>query len=159
METIKNYVNKLIFFIGTVLLTVLVLTVTWQVVSRYVFNSPSMFTDELSRFLLMWIGMLGATYAFGTKAHLAMDIVHGLVNKGTLKVLRIIIPILAVIFIGVVMVIGGSLLTMNTMKQLSPVMQLPMGIVYSILPVTGILNVIYLLGDIKEELTAKVGDK
>lgn len=158
MDAIKNYVNKLIFFIGTILLTVLVLTVTWQVVSRYIFNSPSMFTDELSRFLLMWIGMLGATYAFGTKSHLAMDIVHTLIKPSTLKCLRIIIPILAVIFITLVMVIGGSLLTVNTMKQLSPVMQLPMGVVYSILPITGVLNVIYLLGDIKDELSVKVGE-
>lgn len=158
MEVIKTHINKLIFFVGSILLTVLVLTVTWQIISRYVFNSPSMFTDELSRFLLMWIGMLGATYAFGSKSHLAMDFIHTLLGPRYLKTLKIIIPILAVIFISLVMIAGGSLLTMNTMKQLSPVMQLPMGIVYMILPITGILNVLYLLGDIKEEFLTKVGE-
>ena len=63
MEKLKEFINRLIFIAGTLFLTILVFTVAWQVISRYVFNSPSIFTDELARFLLMWIGMLGATYA------------------------------------------------------------------------------------------------
>ena len=73
MEKLKEFINRLIFIAGTLFLTILVFTVAWQVISRYVFNSPSIFTDELARFLLMWIGMLGATYALEQR-----DIYYGL---------------------------------------------------------------------------------
>ena len=85
MEKLREVINKIIFIIGTILLTTITLTVAWQVVSRYVFNEPSIFTDELARFLLMWIGMLGTTYAFGTKAHLSMDYLYTLLKKETVK--------------------------------------------------------------------------
>ena len=51
MEKLREVINKIIFIIGTILLTTITLTVAWQVVSRYVFNEPSIFTDELARFL------------------------------------------------------------------------------------------------------------
>ncbi len=52
----------------------IVLVVTWQVFSRFIIQSPSSFTEELSRFLLIWIGILGAAYAYKTKAHLGLDL-------------------------------------------------------------------------------------
>ena len=54
MEKLREVINKIIFIIGTILLTTITLTVAWQVVSRYVFNEPSIFTDELARFLLIY---------------------------------------------------------------------------------------------------------
>ena len=61
MDRLRGYINRVIFIVSSLLLTVMVATVAWQVTSRYVFNSPSIYTDELARFLLMWIGMLGKT--------------------------------------------------------------------------------------------------
>lgn len=159
MEKLREVINKIIFIIGTILLTTITLTVAWQVVSRYVFNEPSIFTDELARFLLMWIGMLGTTYAFGTKAHLSMDYLHTLLKKETVKKIRVVLPILGIIFIGSVIVGGGTLLTLNTMQQLSPVLYIPMGYVYLILPITGVINVLYLIGYIFDELKKEEGEK
>ncbi|WP_410207585.1 TRAP transporter small permease [Fusobacterium sp.] len=155
MEKLREVINKIIFMIGAVLLTTITITVAWQVVSRYVFNSPSIFTDELARFLLMWIGMLGTTYAFGSKSHLSMDYLHTLLSPKTVKVIKIILPMLGMFFIGSVMVGGGALLTMNTMNQPSPVLSIPMGYVYLILPITGVINIIYLLGYIVDEVKTK----
>ncbi len=152
MEKLREIINKIIFIIGTILLTTITITVAWQVVSRYVFNEPSIFTDELARFLLMWIGMLGTTYAFGSKSHLSMDFLHTLLCAKTVKMIKILLPILGIVFIGSVMVGGGTLLTLNTMQQLSPVLYIPMGYVYLILPITGIINILYLVGYIFDEL-------
>lgn len=159
MENLRKGINKIIFVIGTILLTAITLTVTWQVISRYVFNDPSIFTDELARFLLMWIGMLGTTYAFGSKSHLSMDYLHTLLKKETVKKIKIALPILGIIFIGSVMVGGGTLLTLNTMQQLSPVLYIPMGYVYLILPITGIINILYLVGYIVDEMKEKGSEK
>ncbi len=159
MDRLREYVNRVIFVVSSLLLTVMVATVAWQVTSRYVFNSPSIFTDELARFLLMWIGMLGTTYAFGSKAHLSMDYLHTFLKADTVKIIKIILPILSIIFMGFVMVWGGTLLTLNTMKQLSPVLYVPMGAVYSILPITGVINILYFVTCITDELVVKGSDR
>lgn len=159
MDRLREYVNRVIFVVSSLLLTVMVATVAWQVTSRYVFNSPSIFTDELARFLLMWIGMLGTTYAFGSKAHLSMDYLHTFLKADTVKIIKIILPILSIIFMGFVMVWGGTLLTLNTMKQLSPVLYVPMGVVYSILPITGVINILYFVTYITDELVVKGSDR
>ena len=62
MDTIKflrSAMNKVLFWINTILIVVLVLDVSWQVLSRYVASSPSTFTDELARYLMVWMGCLG----------------------------------------------------------------------------------------------------
>ncbi|WP_432204743.1 TRAP transporter small permease [Cetobacterium somerae] len=159
MDKLRESINKFIFIISASLLIIMVATVAWQVASRYVFNSPSIFTDELARFLLMWIGMLGTTYAFGSKSHLSMDYLHTFLKVDTVKVIKIILPILSIVFMGFVMVWGGTLLTLNTMKQLSPVLYIPMGVVYSILPITGVINIFYFITYIGDELALKGSDR
>lgn len=159
MDRLRGYINRVIFIVSSLLLTVMVATVAWQVTSRYVFNSPSIFTDELARFLLMWIGMLGTTYAFGSKAHLSMDYLHTFLRAETVKIIKVTLPILSIVFMGFVMVWGGTLLTLNTMKQLSPVLYIPMGVVYSILPITGVINIFYFITYITDELALKESDR
>ena len=52
----------------------LVVCDVWQVLSRYIFSAPSTITDELSRYLFMWVAMIGAAYTTGQKRHLAIDL-------------------------------------------------------------------------------------
>ena len=60
-------------FVG-VIFFVLLSVVLWQVISRYALVNPSTITEELSRFLLMWLGLFGASYTLAEKGHLAIDI-------------------------------------------------------------------------------------
>ena len=73
MKKAKNILDKILETVVVLLMGSIVLTIVWQVVSRYVFNSPSEFTDELSRYLLIWVGILGAAYVTGTRGHIAID--------------------------------------------------------------------------------------
>lgn len=160
MEKIKKIIDKVILTFSSVVLLLLVLAVSWQVVSRYVLNSPSSFTDEFARFSLIWIGMLGAAYAFGCNAHLAIDMLVTKVQGKVLKVVKIVICLLVIGFLISVMVIGGGILTMNTLTQISPALEIPMGYVYSILPFTGILNTCYIVIELVKILGAKnIGEK
>jgi TRAP-type C4-dicarboxylate transport system permease small subunit len=51
----------------------MVINVLWQVFSRYFTDNPSSFTDELARYLMMWLGILGAAYVGGRNEHVAID--------------------------------------------------------------------------------------
>ncbi|MGL6065399.1 MAG: TRAP transporter small permease [Fusobacteriaceae bacterium] len=150
MEKIRNKINKVIIIFTSLVLILLVLAVTWQVVSRYILNSPSTFTDEFSRFSLIWIGLLGATYSFGIKAHLSIDLIITRLKEKNQIFLKIFIAMIVSLLVLLVQIIGGGQLSLNTMGQLSPSLQIPMGVVYSILPLSGIINLLYMIIDIIE---------
>src|SRR5690606_369062 len=106
--TFRSRLDKAVGFLLVVILGIMVLNVTWQVVSRYVFQAPSSFTDELSRYLLIWLGMLGAAYVAGQNDHLAIDILpQKLKGKAKLRLL-IFIHIVIIAFVLPVMILGGS---------------------------------------------------
>lgn len=127
------------------LMSVLVLDVLWQVFSRYLLSSPSSFTDELAGFLLIWVGMLGAAYVAGRKEHLAIDILIQKSPPDRQRLLVYIIRSLVFLFALSVMVTGGVILmyTRFVLQVKSAALQLPLGYVYSVLPISGLIIMFY----------------
>ncbi|CAM3065042.1 TRAP transporter small permease [Vibrio rarus] len=140
----KTFLDKAILtFCGFAIVT-LVITVTWQVFSRYVLNDPSSFTDELARYLMIWFGLAGASYLFGKNGHLAITLFIDAIKAKHRKYVYLLINLVSASFISMAMIKGGLLLMSRTMTQFSPALQIPMAYVYCILPLSGILMLIYL---------------
>ncbi|MCF4101060.1 TRAP transporter small permease [Gillisia sp. M10.2A] len=130
----------LVFLMGTIVLAVL-----WQVFSRYVLHSPSSVTEELARYLLIWIGILGAAYAAGQQDHLAINLLEERLDKQNRKRLRIGIDLLIIFFCVTVLIIGGgNLVYVNyDLGQSSAALEIPLYIVYAVIPLSGILIIAY----------------
>lgn len=62
-------------FITCTIMGFMVIVAIWQVFTRYVLNSPSTISEELLRYSLIWVSMLGAAYAFGNKKHIAIEFI------------------------------------------------------------------------------------
>lgn len=141
----KSKLDRLIANFLVVLMALMVLNVTWQVTSRYVFKNPSSFTDELSRYMLIWVGMLGAAYVAGKNEHLAIDIILTSLREKLQKKVLILVSVLVMAFALTVMVIGGSNLVYITfiLDQKSAALQIPLAYVYGIIPFSGILVCYY----------------
>ena len=139
--TFRNRVDKALEVVLVIILSVLVVDVLWQVASRYVMNSPSSFTDELAGFLLIWTGLLGAAYVAGKREHLAIDILLQRSSPERRYKLELIISSLIILFAILVMIIGGSWLvyTRFYLDVTSAALGLPLGVVYLVLPVSGML--------------------
>ena len=139
--TIRNFIDKVLEWALVFLMGILVIDVLWQVASRFILNSPSSFTDELAGFLLIWVGLLGAAYVAGKQEHLAIDLLNQSSGpKGKFK-LNMITNVIIVIFAISVMMIGGSWLvyTRFYLSVKSAAMGIPLGIVYLVLPISGLL--------------------
>lgn len=146
-----KYRKKIDRFIGQLLaaiMAIMVVNVLWQVFTRYVMNSPSSFTDELARFLLIWVGVLGAAYVAGKNSHIAIDIIPSRMTPTRRKKLARIIHVIVLLFVFVSFVIGGSRLVVITWEQTSPALQLSLGIVYLVIPISGLLIIYYKLTDL-----------
>ena len=58
-------INKILGTVISVLVAVMVLACCWQVITRFLLNDPSQWTEEFLRYALIWMTMLGAPYAYG----------------------------------------------------------------------------------------------
>lgn len=142
---LKLYLDHFIQVLIAVLMGLMVINVTWQVFSRYVLGDPSSFTDELSRYMMIWLGLAGAAYVSGKNGHLAIDILPEKLKGKQLLYLQLFIHGLVVFFGAVIMVWGGGNLVYITqiLQQKSATLQIPLSWIYGIVPVSGILVVYY----------------
>ena len=142
---IKEKVDRLIEFILISIMSIMVINVTWQVFSRYILNAPSPYTEELTRYLMIWIGLLGAAYISGKNAHISIDFFKEKFSKKKQNGINLFSDVLIILFSFFCFLIGGSRLVYITQKlgQLSPALQIPLAYVYFILPLTGLLIVFY----------------
>lgn len=145
MRKFEYWLNKSLEIFLVALMSILVIDVLWQVFSRYVLNSPSSFTDELAGYLLIWVGVLGAAYVAGRKEHLAIDILIQRSPPERQRRLLYFIRSLIFLFALFVMVIGGIVLmyTRFLLGVKSAALQLPMGYVYIVLPLSGLIIMFY----------------
>lgn len=141
----QQRLNKVLEVFLVILMSVLVIDVLWQVFSRYLLSSPSSFTDELAGFLLIWVGVLGAAYVAGRKEHLAIDILIQRSPPARQRKLQYLIYSLIFLFALSVMGVGGVILmyTRFMLQVKSAALQLPLGYVYVILPISGLIIMYY----------------
>ena len=152
--TAKNIIDKILSWIVIILMAVITLNVLWQVFSRFVLQNPSSFTEELARYMLIWIGILGAAYVAGQKLHLAIDLLSSKLKGKPKAILEIFIQLCIFVFSFFVMVIGGIRLVYITLQlnQISAALQVPLGYVYLVLPISGIFMMFYSVYFITEEI-------
>lgn len=145
MMTLKSKVDKVIEYSLVILMALMVFNVLWQVFTRFIMNDPSSFTDELARYLLIWLGLLGAGYVTGQKMHLAIDYLLNKTKPNVKSKLEYVINISIFLFALFVMVIGGVNLVSLTLylEQISAALQIQLGYIYIVLPVSGLLIMFY----------------
>lgn len=131
---------------------IMLLCVLWQVFTRYVMGEASTFTEELARFLLIWIGMLGAAYISGENGHLAIDLLPQKLEGANKRKLQLGINVIIILFVVVALIIGGGQLVYISyiLNQTSAALQVPLAYVYLILPVSGILICYYKILNLME---------
>jgi TRAP-type C4-dicarboxylate transport system permease small subunit len=142
---VKSTVDLVLGWALVALMGLAVVNVLWQVFTRFVLANPSSFTDELARYLLIWVGLFGAAYASGKRAHLAIDLLRTKLRGRSVHWHGIFVGVVVSTFALFVMVIGGVRLVSLSflLGQTSAALGVPLGVVYLALPVSGALIVFY----------------
>jgi TRAP-type C4-dicarboxylate transport system permease small subunit len=145
LNRVAAVVDRSLATVLVVLMAVAVLNVLWQVFTRFVLGDPSSFTEELARYLLIWIGLLGAAYATGRRLHPAIGLLTAALSKRGRRWQWLAIQGAVLVFAAAVMVFGGGSLVSLTLSlgQTSAALRIPLGYVYLALPVGGLLIVWY----------------
>lgn len=152
--TLRQHVDNILEKFVAAILAILVIDVLWQVISRYILSSPSSFTDELAGFLLIWVGLFGSAYVAGKNEHLAIDLMLQRSGPARRKFLEIFISICIVLFSFTVLIVGGTWLvyTRFALEVKSAALQIPLGYVYIVLPISGLLITFFTIDNLSQFL-------
>lgn len=146
----KKTLDKYLGYLLVLLLSVMTLDVLWGVLTRYAFGSQADWSEELARFLLIWISLLGAAYASGQSMHLSIDLLMPKLTQASQRRLSIFIHVVILLFALTVMVIGGFRLMYVTqvLGQRSAALQVPMYLVYAVVPLSGVIIICYIVNSL-----------
>lgn len=139
--------TRAVWYLCVGLAGLMVIVIFAQVIFRYIFENSLSWSEELGRYLFVWITFLGAALGIREKAHVALD---ALVNALPPAVRKPVwwIGYLAMIGLALAMVVTGTSLIELGMRQRTAAMQIPMGYVYVVLPISGALIIFYLVLDL-----------
>jgi len=142
MKNILDKIEKLVLGILAILFAVMVISLFYQIIMRFIFKSANSWSEELTRYSFIWMSMLGASIATRRSKNMDVDFIVNLMPK-TLKIINSIFTKSLIIAFLLVVVIYGINLVDITFKQLSPGLRLPMAYMYASVPVGGILMLLF----------------
>jgi TRAP-type C4-dicarboxylate transport system permease small subunit len=150
MNVLRRALERALAGAIAVLMTAMVLNVLWQVFSRFVLREPSSVTEEMSRYFMIWLGLLGGAYGVGTKSHLAVDYFTSGLQGAARRWSHAAIEVLVLVFAAGVMVGGGVRLmwVTFTLGQTSAALGLKLGYVYAVVPLAGACIVVFCLASL-----------
>lgn len=161
MNRLMRSVDSILKWLVIIFMGANVLNVLWQVFTRFVLDNPSTFTEELARYLLIWVSFLGAAYAYRKRIHLAVEVVTQKLTGNAYYYTQIFIQACIFLFSLLVLVVGGWDLTAMSFEesQMSPALQINIGYIYAVIPISGILFLYYSIIFIREYMKKLRGEE
>ncbi|WP_174734380.1 TRAP transporter small permease [Mesobacillus harenae] len=149
-----NQVNRWVHNLSGVLLGVMTSLVIAQVFFRYVLSKPLIGSEELARFAMVWLVMIGATVVLRNRSHIAVEFFVELCPKAVQKAARILTYLLILVFSWILLT-EGIHLTESSMNHLAPATQIPNGYITLSIPIAGFISILYMLEAIVLEFKGK----
>lgn len=135
---------KALEWVMIVALSVMVLVMFMQVLLRYVFSTGFAWTEELSRFMMIYMIFIGAAVLASQDGHISVTILDDWLKGVPRKIIKLVQYILTLVYCAVMSQLGLSTLSIVS-RQKTPNMQITMDIIYAVIPVSMILMGIYIL--------------
>ncbi|MCI7099729.1 MAG: TRAP transporter small permease [Lachnospiraceae bacterium] len=143
MEMIRDLLNKLLNVLAGVSFLAMVVLTCWQVFTRYILQNPSPWSEELVSYLFGWMALIGASLVTGERGHMNIPVVVEKMGVRAQKFFLILAEVIAFLFSVIILVYGGMKITSLAMGQLTSSLGVPIGIFYIVMPLCGVLNMIY----------------
>ena len=124
-----------------VLMAVMVVVIALQVWYRFILNNPLDWSEELGRYVFVWISFLGSAAGVRYQVHLGIDVLEKIVGPDVFRYVVALINVVTQIFLVFVIYWGFTLLTIVRF-QTSPSMLIPMTYPYAAVPVGAIFMLI-----------------
>ena len=158
MNTLRNALTKLLNALAGISFIAMVALTCWQVFTRYILGNPSSWSEELVSYMFAWMSLLGASLVTSERGHMNIPILVEQAGPGAQKLLMCVGELIAFLFSAVILVFGGVQIANLAMGQMTSSLGVPIGIFYVVLPLSGVLNMVYTalnIADIVKQKEAK----
>lgn len=143
MKSLRNALTRALNVLAGISFIAMVVLTCWQVFTRYVLKNPSPWSEELVSYLFAWASLLGASLVTGERGHMNIPIVLEKFSPAVQKLLNIFGELVAFAFSAIILVYGGVTITQLAMGQMTSSLGVQVGVFYVVMPLCGILNMIY----------------
>lgn len=147
---IKTVLTKALNGVAGMSFIVMVALTCWQVFTRYVLKNPSTWSEELVSYLFAWMSLLGASIVTSESGHMNIPVLVDRLNPQMRSYMRILHELIALLFSLAILVYGGWQISRLAMGQMTSSLGVTVGIFYFVMPLCGVLNIIYTIINIAE---------
>ncbi|MCQ1061161.1 TRAP transporter large permease subunit [Photobacterium sp. ZSDE20] len=123
------------------LLVLMSITIVYQVLSRYVLGSPSSLSEEVLRYALIWLGILGAGVACLHGRHLNLPLINNYISLNNQRMLSAFNTTVTIIY-GFIMLIGGIVAVNKNSNFETPMLGVSIGVFQSVIFIAGFLIIV-----------------
>ena len=155
MKSLRKGLNVILRVLGGGSFIIMVALTCWQVFTRYILNQPSTWSEELVGYIFAWMSLFGACLVTGERGHMNIPILVDMAPGGVRKLLMCLGELIAFAFSAVILVYGGLQITNLAMGQMTSSLGIAVGVFYVVMPVCGVINMIYTVMNIAEILGGK----
>lgn len=151
VSILSDITNKLVSKFVMLLMFLLSLLLGVAVFYRYALNDSIYWSNEVARYMLVYIIFLGSTMAHKHKTHIRIDIIFSYISTKSRKYLEITIS-LFFLFFWILIIAGSIKLLPLFMMQTTATLQIPYAIPFISLPLSAVIWILYCLDDLLKEI-------
>lgn len=153
MKQLRCILNRCLNVLAGISFLAMVALTCWQVLTRYILQNPSSWSEELVSYLFAWMSLFGASIVVGERGHMNIPIIVERMGEKGRKFFAFFAEIIACLFAGVILVYGGIQITSLAMGQMTSALGIPIGVFYVVLPLSGLINIVYTILNIYDIAT------
>lgn len=143
MAALRSVLNRILEILAGVSFLVMVALTCWQVFTRYILGNPSTWSEELVSYMFAWASLMGASLITGERGHMNIPIIVEHMGPAMQKVMGVFGELVAFLFSLVILVYGGVKISSLAMGQMTSSLNVAVGVFYVIMPVCGVVNMVY----------------
>lgn len=147
LDKLFKGLRSVLYWFSFAAMLIMLLIIFGQVITRYCFDYTPEWSEELARFLFVWVVFLGSALIMGESGHLAVEFVpNHFKGRPFGKILEIIIIAASYVFTLLLLIQGAKMTEVMTF-QTSPGLEISMSYVYIVIPLSSALMLLYLIKD------------
>ncbi len=158
MKKLDTILGRALYWLIAGLMFAMAMLIFAQVLARYAFGNSLTWSEEIGRYIFVWMSFLGMATAIREKAHVALDILLQHLTGVSKKAIVLFNGLLLLVLSGA-LVASGFYLVQYGMLQNSSAVRLPMHFVYCVIPFSGALMFYYTIRETAEAWKNAGGEK
>lgn len=152
MSRMRKIVDRVIEAFAVITLSSMVILTTYQVITRYFFNNPSVYSEVLAKYLFIWLVLIVGAYVIGKRDHMSIVFIKEKFNENVQNILNLLIDVIVLIFAVIVLGYGGYLNSVTQFSQTDSILPVSAGFIYLALPISAVLIMFYSVCNIIDDI-------